>query len=387
VSFRPETEEEERPLGTRRTTTRPGGATPRRPEPRRRRTVARALALLALLVTAAAVVFLVELFQPFGGPGHGSVVVRIPAGAGAGKIGDELAGQGVVSSGFLFDLRASLSGKRGKLRSGTFTLKRDMSYSAALTALTTIPPRPKIALVTLTVPEGRTIRQETPRLRGAGLPGDYAAAARRSRALDPRSYGAPRSTPSLEGFLFPATYQLRAPGSAAALVAQQLASFRTRFRGISLSIARSKHLTAYDVLIIASMVEGEARLPRDRPLIAAVIYNRLRDHIPLGIDATLRYGLNNYDKPLTVSELASPSPYNTRKQLGLPPTPIGSPGLASIRAAARPARVPYLYFVVKPGACGAHVFSTNYQQFLSDSARYNAARQSLGGRSPEKCPG
>ncbi len=384
MSFRSDTEEE-RPLGTRRSSTRPGGER-RRPAPGRRR-AGRALALLALLLTAAAVLFLVELFQPFTGSGHGSVVVRIPAGAGAGKIGDELARQGVVDSGLLFDLRASLSGKRGKLRSGTFALKRDMSYSAAITALTTIPPRPKIALVTLTVPEGRTIREEAPRLRAAGLPGDYAAAARRSPALDPRSYGAPSSTSSLEGFLFPATYQFRAPGSAAALVAQQLAAFKARFRGVSLRYARAKHLTAYDVLIIASMVEGEAKTPRDRPLIAAVIYNRLHDHMPLGIDATLRYALNNYDRPLTVSELASPSPYNTRKQLGLPPTPIGSPGLASIRAAARPARVPYLYFVVKPGACGGHVFSTNYQQFLSDSARYNAARQSLGGRSPEKCPG
>jgi len=385
VSFRSDTEEEERPLGTRRSSTRPGTG-PRRPAPGRRHTVGRALTLLALLLTAAAVLFLVELFQPFTGSGHGSVVVRIPAGAGASKIGDELSRQGVVDSGFLFDLRASLSGKRGKLRSGAFALKRDMSYSAAITALTTIPPRPKIALVTLTVPEGRTIRQETPRLRAAGLPGDYAAAARRSPALDPRRYGAPSSTPSLEGFLFPATYQLRAPGSAAALVTQELTAFKARFRGVSLGYARARHLTAYDVLIVASMVEGEAKTARDRPLIAAVIYNRLHDRMPLGIDATLRYGLNNYDRPLTVSELASPSPYNTRKQLGLPPTPIGSPGLASIRAAARPARVPYLYFVVKPGACGGHVFSTNYQQFLSDSARYNAARQSLGGRSPEKCP-
>jgi len=380
VSFRSDTEEE-RPLGTRRP-----GAHSRHPAPRRRHTVGRVLALLAVLVAAVAVLFLVELFQPFTGSGHGSVLVRIPAGAGSSKVGDELARQGVVDSGFLFDLRASLSGKRGKLRSGTFTLKRGMSYSAAITALTTIPPQPKIALVTLTIPEGRTIREETPRLRAAGLPGDYAAAARRSPALDPRRYGAPSSTASLEGFLFPATYQLRAPGSAEALVAQQLSSFKARFRGIPLGYARAKHLTAYDVLIIASMVEGEARIARDRPLIAAVIYNRLHDHMPLGIDATLRYGLNNYDRPLTVSELASPSPYNTRKLLGLPPTPIGSPGLASMRAAARPARVPYLYFVVKPGACGGHVFSTNYQQFLSDSARYNSARQSLGGRSPEKCP-
>ncbi len=116
-----------------------------------------------------------------------------------------------------------------------------------------------------------------------------------------------------------------------------------------MSYARSKNLTTYDVVTIASMVEDEAQLASERPLVAAVIYNRLREGMPLGIDATVRFATGNYTEPLTESELAIESPYNTRLNAGLPPGPIGSPGLASIEAAAHPAKVDYLFYVVEAG--------------------------------------
>ena len=149
--------------------------------------------------------------------------------------------------------------------------------------------------------------------------------------------------------------------------------------------ARSKNLTTHDVVTIASMVEREAQLEEERPLIAAVIYNRLHDGMPLGIDATIRFATGNYDEPLTESELAVDSPYNTRLNAGLPPGPIGSPGLASIEAAAHPAKVDYLYYVVKPGTCGEHSFSSTAAQFEADVARYNEAREAAGGESPDTC--
>jgi uncharacterized YceG family protein len=149
--------------------------------------------------------------------------------------------------------------------------------------------------------------------------------------------------------------------------------------------ARSKNLTTYDVLTIASMIEREAQLASERPLVAAVIYNRLHAGMPLGIDATIRFATGNYAKPLTESELAVDSPYNTRLNAGLPPGPIDSPGLASIQAAAHPARVDYLYYVVKPGTCGEHSFSSSNAEFEADVARYNRAREAAGGRSPESC--
>ena len=166
---------------------------------------------------------------------------------------------------------------------------------------------------------------------------------------------------------------------------RQLAAFRDNFAGVDLRRARRKNLTAYDVLIIASMVEREARLPRERPLIAAVIYNRLKDGIPLGIDATIRYATNNWTTPLRDSELKRDSPYNTRNRAGLPPTPIGNPGLAAIRAAARPANVGYRYYVVQPGTCGKHAFSATFAQFQRDKQRYDIARARAGGKSPTTC--
>jgi UPF0755 protein len=162
--------------------------------------------------------------------------------------------------------------------------------------------------------------------------------------------------------------------SASDLVQRQLDAFRQNIAKVNMRTARRRNLTRYDVLIIASMVEREAQLPRERPLIAAVMYNRLKQGMPLGIDATIRYQINNWSRPLRVSELERDTPYNTRTRRGLPPTPIGNPGLASIKAAANPAKVKYLYFVRKPGKSGEHAFSTTNSQFERDVARYQASR-------------
>jgi uncharacterized YceG family protein len=356
-----------------------GGNTVRRP----RRIVARVVAVVAVLLAVAVVWFAISLYQPFGGgDGSGNVTVRIPNGSTAGEIGDLLAARGVVSSGFFFRLRASLSGERADLKSGTFRLRRDMSYASAIDALTRVAPPPPT--VTVAVPEGRS-RVETREIaRSDGLRGNYVVASRRSPDLNPRRYGAPRGA-TLEGFLFPATYQIRKGGSATDLVTQQLRAFKQNFSRVNLSYARSKHLTAFDVLTIASMVEREVSVPRERPLVAAVIYNRLRDGMNLGIDATLRFEQNDWVNPLTESALERDTPYNTRLNPGLPPGPIGSPGLASIQAAAHPARSDVLYYVVKPGACGEHSFSSTDAQFEADVAKYNSARAAAGGKSPERC--
>ena len=175
---------------------------------------------------------------------------------------------------------------------------------------------------------------------------------------------------SLEGFLFPATYDFTQATTAGGLVADQIAAFRKAFSTVNLRYARSKNLTSYDVLTIASMIEKEAVVPAERRLIAAVIYNRLHAKMPLGIDATIRYGLRiPGTKSLTKKALASSSPYNTRRFRGLPPTPIANPGLASIRAAAHPARVDYLYFVRKPDK-RHHFFTADGQEFLRKACEY-----------------
>jgi len=356
---------------------RPGGAAPGR-----RLWGLRALAALALAAIVLAAWFLWSTYQPGKGEGSGRVVVKIARGASVSEIGDLLADRGVIDSPFFFRMRSRLSGGAGDIKSGTFTLRRDMSYGAALEALSHNPPPPPV--IRVTIPEGKSRGETAPIARQAGLRGDYAAASRSSRELDPRRYGAPRGA-TLEGFLFPATYELRRGATARQLVGEQLAAFKQNIAKVDLRYARSKNLTVFDVLTIAAMVEREVAVARERPLVAAVIYNRLRDGMNLGIDATLRFALHNWTEPLKVSELNSTTPYNTRNHPGLPPGPIGNPGLASIEAAAHPAKVPYLFYVVKPGTCGEHAFSSTDAQFERDVARYNSARDAAGGKSPTKC--
>ena len=242
-------------------------------------------------------------------------------------------------------------------------------------APTTTGP-PPLARLRIIFPEGFTVaemadrvaavrdiaiakRGVTPALTKAG----YLRAVEAAKA--PARFRKDMKRDSLEGFLFPALYEFTQKTTARDLVADQLRAFRQRFRGVDLSYARSKNLTPYDLLIIASMIEKETAVPRERRLVSAVIYNRLRNRMPLGIDATIRYGLDiPGTESLTKEALRSRSPYNTRLRAGLPPTPIANPGLASIRAAANPARgVDYLYYVRKPSS-KAHYFTSSESDFL-----------------------
>jgi peptidoglycan lytic transglycosylase G len=200
---------------------------------------------------------------------------------------------------------------------------------------------------------------------------EYLAAA--AKAVPPKQFRQDWQKGSIEGFLFPALYEFTEKTRAKALVAQQLSAFRERFADVDLAYARSKNLTPYDVLKIASMIEKETVEPKERRLVAAVIYNRLRAGMPLGIDATVRYGLGiPGTKSLTKAALASDSPYNSRRFPGLPPTPIANPGLASLQAAAHPARVDYLFYVRVPGT-EKHFFTASESEFLRKVCEFGYA--------------
>ncbi len=342
----------------------------------------RLAALAALVFCGAAAYFAISLFQPFAGSGKGTgrVVVVIPRGAGAREIGDILAANDVVRSGFLFDVRAAIEGKRGDLHSGKYTLAHGMSYAAAIAALEVPPPPPPV--VHVLIPEGLARRNIATLARQDGLHGNYVQATRTSTLLSPHVYGAPKKTHSLEGFLFPATYDLAVGSNVSALIADQLDAFRQNFGQADVKAAKRLHVTPYGLLTIASMIEREAQLPRDRARVAQVIYRRLRLGIPLGIDATLRYALNDWDKPLTESQLALKTPYNTRLHKGLPPTPIGNPGLASITAAAHPAATHYLYYVTGADGCGDLRFARTFAGFQRLAVAYQDALRANGGRVP-----
>ena len=235
------------------------------------------------------------------------------------------------------------------------------------------PPPPPAKIFRIIFPEGFTRAQMAQRVATVAKIADrehhgrvrissatYLAATRRARVP---CIGT-KVQPNLEGFLFPATYDFLAVTTSRQLVKAQLTAFCRNWRSLGLAYAKSKNLTPHDVLTIAAMVEKEAQVPAERPLIAAVIYNRLHARMPLGIDATLRYGLHiPPTKSILASQLKNPTPYNTRVHAGLPPTPIANPGLASLRAAAHPARVDYLYFVRKP--------DHRHHFFTSSSAAFN----------------
>jgi uncharacterized YceG family protein len=253
--------------------------------------------------------------------------------------------------------------------------------AAAPAPTETAPPLARLRII---FPEGFTTREMaarvatvrkiaiakrgvTPRLTRAR----YLAALRSARPPKPFLQDWKRG--SLEGFLFPALYEFSQYTTGKELVADQLAAFRRTFGRLDLRYARSKRLTPYDVLKIASMIEKETVAPKERRLVSAVIYNRLRRRMPLGIDATIRYGLNiPGTRSLTKAALRSDNPYNSRRFPGLPPTPIASPGLASLRAAAHPAKVDYLYYVRIPGT-KRHFFTASESEFLRKVCQFGYA--------------
>jgi UPF0755 protein len=242
-------------------------------------------------------------------------------------------------------------------------------------------PAASAPVLRIVFPEGLTARQMadqaahvrriatekrgvTPRLSGAS----YAAATAAAKA--PAGFRPFLRRRSVEGFLFPALYQFLPSTPAAELVQRQIATFEQRWRTVDLRAARAQQRTPYAVLTVASLVEKETVAPEERRLVAAVIYNRLERGMPLAIDASLRYGLGiQGTRPIKRSHLQSSSPYNTHRFRGLPPTPIANPGLPSIRAAASPARVDYLYYVRKPDKVH-HFFTADEQEFCEKAREY-----------------
>jgi UPF0755 protein len=337
--------------------------------------------LVGAIVAVLVLWFLFALFQPFHGDGSGQVQVTISKGSSVSEVGDLLGEKGVIDSSTLFQVRVTLEGKRSELYPGHFTLTHGMSYGAAIDALSK-PPVKKVT--TVTIPEGYSRSQAAQLVEEDGLEGDYTKETMRSKYLNPAQYGG-KGVKDLEGFLFPDTFELKPGAPAADLVQLQLQDFKRRIKGVDMKYAKSKNLTVFDVLVIASMIEREAGVASQRKLVASVVYNRLHEGMPLGIDATIRFATGNYDQPLTESELAVDSPYNTRTNAGLPPGPINSPGIDAIEAAAHPAKSKYLFYVNKPNTCNELAFAKNEAEFEANVAKYNEAREANGGNEPTTC--
>ena len=293
--------------------------------------------------------------KPSADPHGPPITVVIPPGSDAADIGDILQRRGVVDDAGRFRDYAKSQGQGSDFKAGTYELRAGTDYDRIFAVLDA-GPTPLVKK--LVVPEGYRNSQIAGELPSVGVsPHAWKRALR--AAAPPPGFG---HHVNMEGFMFPATYAIRPHQPAALLVQNQLAAFRENWAHVDMAYARSRNLTNYDVLTIASMIEREASVAGDRAKVAAVIYNRLRRGMALGIDATILYHLGSWSATIHQSDIDQIEPYNTRKVAGLPPTPICNPGVASIEAAAHPAKVDYLYYVAVPGQA-AQYFTASYSDF------------------------
>lgn len=348
---------------------------PSRPAPKKRRLLGRAIAgivvLLLILAIAAGAGAWYYLFKPdtdiaAGAPVH----VVIASGSSTAAIADQLSAAGVVENALMFRWQARQSGMDGKLKAGEYELATGMPYDMVLEALSA---GPVIVYYTVPIPEGFTAKQIAARFaERAKIPADelmtlVTSGADEFSADHPYLKGAYRN--SLEGFLFPATYEVREGTSAHDVVEMMLDTFDANLAKVDLSYAKSKNLTVYDVVTIGSILERESKLPKEFPLVSSVIYNRLKKPMRLQLCATVLYELPEGTTRLKDSDLKLDSPYNTYIHDGLPVGPISNPGLAALEAAANPAKTGYYYYVLT-GKDGSQTFTKTYSEFLQAKEVY-----------------
>jgi UPF0755 protein len=320
--------------------------------------------LLFLLAAAAAGWLYFEWQAPYRGYSGGAAVVNVARGASTHQIAGELASKGVVRSAVAFELWSRWHHGRS-LEAGEYRFARPMTPPEVFDKLAS----GRVWTVSLTVPEGWTMFDIAAAVQRAGL-ASRAAFLRAARNPAPIRDLAP-SAPTLEGFLFPATYQFPHHTTAQAIVRTMVGRFREAWAQATQSDAPPKSLTLEQVVTLASLVQEETPKESERPIIAGVFANRLRLGYPLECDPSVVYALklkDEYDGKLMPADLKIHSPYNTYRHYGLPPGPIGNPGMASLQAALNPARVDYLYFVAN--GKGGHVFSRTFAGQQRNIQRY-----------------
>ncbi len=334
----------------------------------RRRAATRVLtvtaAVLATLLLALAAVFSWVFLVPGHDVAPGQTArVEIPPGASTAAIGTRLVDAGVIANANMFRIRARLASADGELRPGTYEFTTGSSYASVIDRLR---EGPQAAFVTLAIPEGFVIEQIAERVEaGLGIPAEEFIALAKGGAAGfagDHPYLADAYAGSLEGYLFPKTYEVRQGATASDVIGMMLDQFDTEIGQVDQGYAQAQGLSQAELVTLASMIEREAKLAEERPLVSSVIYNRLEIGMKLEIDATIEYVLPGNRFRLSAKDLRLDSPYNTYRNAGLPPGPISNPGLASLQAAASPAPTTYLYYVLT-GKDGSHTFCTTRAEF------------------------
>lgn len=394
----PQGDQSQRAIGTRRFDAPRPEAFGSAPPPKRKRGLGHRLLSLVLLVAALVLVGgLVWVALSFTGvTDSGSDVAKgtkvkvvIPSGANSEQIADILAKAGVVERETVFRARLKLNGDGSEFRSGSYTMVAGSSYDTIVKVLEKGPAA--APTFDITIVEGQRMeetaaaidasRTEAQAQGGKVLPAftgaEYLAAVKAQPI--PAYLKVSKEAAALpnvrEGLQFPATYQLKHAATATDFVAKQREAFDGVMAELDMAAAAKANLTPYDIVVIASLIEREARLPAERPRVSAVIWNRLKAGEPLGIDAANQYSVYTkgskefWETELKQSQLELDSPYNLRKVGGLPPTPIAAPSRASLEAAAAPApadiKNDIRYYVANPDGSGEHFFTSSYDEFLS----------------------
>jgi UPF0755 protein len=345
----------------------------------KRAAVTGVLVLLVAVVIGGAWVWYNRQVDPPGGPGE-RVSIDVPAGVSVSGIGSILEDEGVISNATIFNWWAGRKGA-GPFKAGAYEMRLNSDFGLALRTLEAGPTEPLMAepTETISIPEGLTVSRILTRV-GETVPGATADELRAE--LDAGSVATslrPSDQVSYEGLLFPATYELTDGLTGLGLLEQMATEKEERLERLGVDAARARimeewglDLTDYDLLKVASMVQAEAGNVEEAPQIATVIYNRLAEGMPLGIDAVDRYGAELAGTEVVFND--SSLPYNTRRRQGLPPTPISAPGEFAIQAALQPASGPWMYYVLESER--AHVFVVTDSEF--QQAKRNCIERDLG---------
>jgi UPF0755 protein len=308
--------------------------------------------VIFLLAVAASIIWVRNQIDPPGAPGD-AVHIRVEEGMSVDAIGELLEREGVIENATVFRYYSRLNGA-DSVQAGDYSIRKGESMGKVLDVL---GGGAEFETIPLTIPEGLTLRQIADKV--AELPGR--SAERFMEVINSgevRSQYQPPGSRNLEGLLLPETYFLDKDADETAIARTMVESFDKTATSLGITTAAARfNRTPYEMVVIASLVEREARVPQDRGKISRVIHNRLEQGIKLDIDATVQYALGQQKDVLLFSDLEINSPYNTYKVPGLPPGPIASPGKPALEAAFAPTPGPWIFFVVIEED-GTHAFAT-----------------------------
>jgi UPF0755 protein len=337
---------------------------PGRRRRRKRRSNAGPTVLGLLLVVAVLGAIYLIYATATGGEGEPAAPAKVEVVKGdtLSSVAEKLEQAGVIDSAFMFKMEARVGGHEDtEIKTGEYTFMPDEDSDEILAKLTAGEAAPILAI---TVPEGLTLEQTAQEVAGQS----DVSAAQFEEAARRTDYGygflEDPAIESTEGFLFPKQYEFEESTTAPQMVTRMLEQYLLETQTMDISGAKERlNLSEYELVTVASLIEEEAANPGERPLVASVIYNRIRKDMPLQIDATILYALDRPKEELSLADLKIDSPYNTYENTGLPPGPICSPSRPSLEAAINPAETDYLYYVLKAGG-EEHFFTGNYNEFL-----------------------